>query len=220
MLHPGPTRHDSIAITIRLESQGSQQLLKQGLSGIQRPAQLKHQSGVDGVLTGGAPVDVTRSLGIPRFYLRGQLFHQRDRQVTGPHRRLAQRGKIDGLVAAGRDNRPDRFRRHHPADGLRLRQRRFKIQHALHPLRVAEPVGQRTAAQHWGQQTHSGSLNTFNNQGDPLSDADAHGAQGVTTAGPFQLISRGHRQPAAGGAERVAQRDRPAVRVHVGGIIR
>ncbi|SSL00239.1 Uncharacterised protein [Klebsiella pneumoniae] len=141
MLHPGPARHHGIAITIRLESQGRQQLLKQSLSGIQRPAQLEHQSGVDGVLAGSAPVNVARSLRISRFYLGRQLFHQRDRQVTGSHRRLAQRGKIDGLVAAGRHNWPDRFRRHHPAGGLRLRQRRFKIQHALHPLRVAEPVG-------------------------------------------------------------------------------
>ena len=100
VLHPGPARHHGIAITIRLESQGRQQLLKQSLSGIQRPAQLEHQSGVDGVLAGGAPVNVARSLGILRFYLRRQLFHQRDGQITGSHRRLAQRGKIDCLVAA------------------------------------------------------------------------------------------------------------------------
>ncbi len=220
MLHPGPARHHGIAITIRLESQGRQQLLKQGLSGLQRPAQLEHQTCVDGVLTGGAPVNVARGVRIPRFYLGRQLFHQRDRQVTRPHRRLAEGGKIDRLVAAGGDNRPDRRRRHHAAGGLRLGQRRFKIQYALHPLRVAEPVGQRTAAQHRGQQTHSGSLNTFNNQGDPLPDADAHGAQRVAAAGPFQLVSRGHRQAAAGGAERMPQGDRPAVGVHMGGIVR
>ncbi len=140
VLHQGPARHRGIAITIRLESRAANRLLKQGLSGIQRPAQLERQSGVDGVLAGSAPVNVARSLGISR--------------LPGPSAvspagwpdcrlrcRLAQRGKIDGLVAAGRHNWPDRFRRHHPAGGLRLRQRRFKIRHALHPLRVAEPVG-------------------------------------------------------------------------------
>ena len=185
MLHPGPARHHAVAMTVGLPGEGRQQSLKQLLGGIQRPAQLEHQPGVDSILTGGAPVNVARGVWIPRFYLGRQLFHQRDRQITRPHSRLAQGGKIDRLVAAGRDNRPDRRRRHHPAGGLRLGQRRFKIQHALHPLRVAEPVGERTAAQHRGQQTHSGSLNTFNNQGDPLPDADTHGAQRVAAAGPF-----------------------------------
>ena len=47
--------------------------------------------------------------------------------------------------------------------------------------------------------------------GKPLADADAQGHQRVAPAGPLQLPRRGEREACAGRAERMADRDRPAV---------
>src|SRR5512137_1163386 len=60
----------------------------------------------------------------------------------------------------------------------------------------------------------------FNKQGNALPDADAHRGERVAAAGGGELARGGQRDPRPRSAERMPQRDRAAVRVHVGGIVR
>ena len=55
----------------------------------------------------------------------------------------------------------------------------------------------------------------FDDGGDALSHADAHGAERVAAAAAVQLVHGGRDQPRAGHAERVAERDGAAVRVYM-----
>ena len=56
-------------------------------------------------------------------------------------------------------------------------------------------------------------LDALEHQRDALADADAHRAQRVAAAAAVQLVHRGRHQPRAARAERMAERDRAAVRV-------
>jgi len=61
--------------------------------------------------------------------------------------------------------------------------------------------------------------NAFNRQRHALPDADAHGGECELAATLFQSVRRGHRQPRARHAERMAKRDRPAMRIDVRRIV-
>src|SRR5690349_2399153 len=63
-------------------------------------------------------------------------------------------------------------------------------------------------------------LHPFERQRDSLSDADAHGGQRELAAGPLELFGRRHREARAGHAQRVPERDRAAVRVHLRRVVR
>src|SRR5205085_10842761 len=56
-------------------------------------------------------------------------------------------------------------------------------------------------------------LDAFENGGDTLTDADAHRDQREAAAGALQLAGRGQGETRPRGAERMADRDRAAIRV-------
>src|SRR5260370_15475030 len=56
-------------------------------------------------------------------------------------------------------------------------------------------------------------LHPLDNRGNALPNADTHGCQAVAPAAPLQLVQEGHHKPCAAAAERVTQRDSPAVDV-------
>src|SRR5215470_760817 len=58
----------------------------------------------------------------------------------------------------------------------------------------------------------------LDDRGDALAAADAHRNQSVTLTGPMQLVHALHREDASGSPDRMAERDRAAVRVHLGRI--
>src|SRR6478736_6150157 len=60
----------------------------------------------------------------------------------------------------------------------------------------------------------------FEQDGDALADADAHGGQGAAGAAVVQFDRGGKGDPGAAGAQRVTQGDGPAVRVDVLGVLR
>src|SRR5438270_6049409 len=62
-------------------------------------------------------------------------------------------------------------------------------------------------------------LHPFERQRDSLADADAHGRKGELASGPLELLGCSQRKPRARHSERVAERDRAAVRVHMGRIV-
>src|SRR5579863_4933831 len=62
-------------------------------------------------------------------------------------------------------------------------------------------------------------LNLLQRQRHALPDADAHRRQRALAAALFQPVHRGQRQPRAGHAERVAERDSAAVRIDVVGVV-
>src|SRR5437763_12432547 len=62
-------------------------------------------------------------------------------------------------------------------------------------------------------------LHPFERERDSLTHADAHRGERALAAGASELLGRGQRQPRAGHAERVAERDRAAVGIHMGRIV-
>src|ERR1700761_4807078 len=62
-------------------------------------------------------------------------------------------------------------------------------------------------------------LDALDDECNSLADADAHGAKRVFLAGASELVCRGGDEPRAARAERMADRDRTAVRIHVRGVI-
>src|SRR5947209_13270289 len=65
----------------------------------------------------------------------------------------------------------------------------------------------------------AGSLHPFERERDSLADTDAHGGKRARAAAAPELLGRGQRQPRAGHAERVAERDRAAIGVYVRRIV-
>src|SRR5881275_945443 len=63
-------------------------------------------------------------------------------------------------------------------------------------------------------------LHPFERQRDSLANADAHGGKRELAAGALKLLGRGQSEARTGHAERMAERDRAAVRVHAGIVIR
>src|SRR3954454_20735387 len=64
-----------------------------------------------------------------------------------------------------------------------------------------------------------GNLHPFESERDSLADADAHGGERELAAAALKLLRRGQCEACARHAERVAERDRAAVGVHVGSIV-
>src|SRR6266403_620610 len=58
-------------------------------------------------------------------------------------------------------------------------------------------------------------LNTFENQRNSLADADAHGAERISTVSPQKLIERGGYKARAAGAQGVPEGNRATVGIHV-----
>src|SRR6267143_3960702 len=63
------------------------------------------------------------------------------------------------------------------------------------------------------------SINLFDRDRDALADADAHGCQSKLPAPLLHAVHRRQRQPRAAHAERMAKRDRAAMRVDEVGIV-
>lgn len=59
----------------------------------------------------------------------------------------------------------------------------------------------------------------FEDHGDPLTNANAHGSEGVAAADAMQLVDGGGREPRARGPQGMAERDCATVRVHAGIVI-
>src|SRR6185369_11581845 len=59
----------------------------------------------------------------------------------------------------------------------------------------------------------------FESERDSLADADAHGGEAELAAAALQLLGRGEREPGAGHAERMAERDGAAVGVLAGIVV-
>src|SRR6218665_1211030 len=65
----------------------------------------------------------------------------------------------------------------------------------------------------WGPFTGRQASDAFDDQGDALADADAHGAQRIAAAAAMQLVDGGGDQPRTAGAERMAQGNGAPVRI-------
>src|SRR5271157_3200058 len=73
-------------------------------------------------------------------------------------------------------------------------------------------------SQHWHHAPFPS--DAFENYGNALAHADAHGAERVTPFSAQQLIERRGHQARATGAERMADSDGPAIGIDVRGIVR
>src|SRR6478672_6680158 len=66
----------------------------------------------------------------------------------------------------------------------------------------------------WASAPISLMLHPFERERDALADADAHRREGALATVPMKLLRGRQRKPGPRHAERMAKRDRPAVRVH------
>ena len=125
---------------------------------------------------------------------------------------------LHGVVAVNRSGQLGQSMRH---DNQRLRRR------ALDRAAVArrEMLGKSIQALFWKNQRHSCSLYAFassrflERERYALPDADAHGGKRKLAAVLLQAMHRRQRQPRARHAERMAERDRAAMRIDVRGVV-
>src|SRR5581483_5825447 len=78
----------------------------------------------------------------------------------------------------------------------------------------------RTFGATWTTATLLMDSDTLHHERDALPYADAHRAQRVAPAGALEVQQRRGREARTGGAQRMAQRDRAAIRIHVRRIVR
>jgi hypothetical protein len=93
--------------------------------------QLQHQAGVEGVLAGGAIVDVTRRVGRSASDAGGELFDERDGEIAGCRHGLREGWQINEFGAAERGNRGGEIFRDQSCPGLRPGESGFKIKNGL-----------------------------------------------------------------------------------------
>jgi len=105
---------------------------------------LEHQSGVGGILGGGAPVDVAAGLAVAQI---GQLAHQRNERMTGEIHPSVQRAEIDQLSARFGGDLGRGVRRHQADRRLGARQGGLEVEPALKLLAVAEDLAQLLGAE-------------------------------------------------------------------------
>ena len=109
----------------------------------ERLAQLQHQSGVERVLAGRAPMDVTLRIATVRSDRPGQRGNERNRQVAGASRGCGQCGEIVAVGATVAHDGVGGGLRDHAGHRLGPCQRRLEVEHALHARTVREDRGHR-----------------------------------------------------------------------------
>ena len=123
-----------------------------GDQGIDRRAQLEHERAVDDVLAGGAPMDVARRCRIGLGDLGGERIDQRDGDIAGGRRGLAQRREVVAVGAGGLGDPLDGERRDDADLRFRARERDLEIEHALHARAIVEDRAHGRARDQRGQQ--------------------------------------------------------------------
>src|SRR4051812_25034996 len=81
-------------------------------------------------------------------------------------------------------------------------------------VRTADVSPNATEAKSSRRRRAEPSLNDFNGKGDRLPAAEANGGDASLPAPYFQSVQQGDQNARAGGAQRMAERDRAAVNVH------
>ena len=94
-------------------------------------------------------------------------------------------------------------------------------------LSIAEPLRKKAASERVLERPSSlareicafGGLNAFEEDGDALAYADAHGAEGVFSGGAQELVHRSGDEARAAGAEGVAESNCATVGIYVGRVV-
>ena len=152
MLQPRPAHHGRVTMFQRQPGKTGDGAIDVGNQRVDAGAQHQHGSGIDHVLAGGAPMHITRGLGVGLGNGSRQRLDQRDRKIAGFCRSFRQRGQIERPGAAGSLNRPRRFCRNDAGGGFRPRQRGLKIEHVLQIGHVVADGAHGSARQHRREQ--------------------------------------------------------------------
>jgi hypothetical protein len=123
-----------------------------GDQGIDRGAQVEHESAVDDVLACCSPMHVAGRGRIGLGDLGGQRVDQRDGDIAGGHGRFAQRREVVAFGAGGLGDPVDGERRHDAGRRFRARERDLEIEHALHARAIVEDGAHGRARNQRGQQ--------------------------------------------------------------------
>jgi len=242
MLHPCSGHNGSGAMLIGESDEGIGETGKFCADEIENIADLQDESRVDRILAGGTPVNKTSGILVVTRRSVGQSFDQRDCGVSsecdlGSEIRNIQvqsvavlrdfaRAALGNNASAGFGGRQSGLKGEHGAKaglaGENLFERSVgeKSVEEVHALRhsagVVTPHKVYTGIQ--GKGCARG-LDPLEDDGDPLANADAHGAKSEAAFGPEQLVRGGRGEASATGAERMADGDSAAVGVNVRGIV-
>ena len=152
VLHPGARHGGGAAMTRGERGEPCDGTVEVGDEGIDRRAQLEHERAVDDVLAGGPPMDVARRCRIGLGDLGGERIDQRDGDIAGGHRGLAQRREVVAVGAGGLGDPLDGERRDDADLRFRARERNLEIEHALHARAIVEDRAHGRARDQRGQQ--------------------------------------------------------------------
>lgn len=141
LLEEGTSDDGSGAVLFGDGGQGIAESVKVGKNRCGCGTKLEDEGGVDGVLTGGAPVDESGGIGVLPGDELGELFNKRDCKISGGGNRGGEFGKVEkfGATICGDDGRggcgddasfgfgasEGGFEIEHELDGSRVREEQF-----------------------------------------------------------------------------------------------
>ena len=132
LLQPRARHYRRIAMTLRQRSKRVRQSQQIRFDQVRRLPPLQHQTGIDDVLAGGAPMHVARGVFIMLRDSGSQLLDQRDRQVACAGRGIAERFQVQRRLGAHCANRRNGFGRNHAKRAFGLGERSLHIEHRAH----------------------------------------------------------------------------------------
>ncbi len=95
MLQPGAGDYRGMAVSTRQSGKACDRAADVGEQRVDAGAKAEHGAGIDDVLTGRAPMDITRRLGIHLGDIGRQRLDQRDGEVTGAGGGVGQRDEVE-----------------------------------------------------------------------------------------------------------------------------
>ena len=95
MLQPGAGDDRGMAVLTRQSGKARDGAVDVGEQRVDAGAKPEHGAGIDDVLAGRAPMDITRRLGIRLGDIGRQRLDERDGEVAGPGRGVGQRGEVE-----------------------------------------------------------------------------------------------------------------------------
>ncbi len=138
LLQPGAAGHHRVAMTSCLRAQRVGKSRDVGVDQVERIVQLQHQRRIQHILAGRTPVHVApRVAGVGRHRMRQRGDH-RYGEVAGIARSVAPRVEIVQFRLALPCDRLRRGDGNHAGCGLRARERRFEVEHALRACAFGE----------------------------------------------------------------------------------
>ena len=161
LLHPGAGGENDRAIFVCKNAEQGSEMIELGGDQSQSLAELKYAASIDGVLAGGAPMNVTGGFFVFLRYEQGELFDERNREIAGAGSGSREDGHVVEFGAAFGFDSGGREIRNESCPGFRARESGLEIEHRLQSGAVGKDFFNGLGAKQRIEQVHGLSVITL-----------------------------------------------------------